>query len=83
MASNGSDLIVQIVVGTAEELSKGNGEVAVTLVEACARLRICERTFRKFMDEKIITSCARFGKTALFKTSEIERLRHDLTHDTP
>jgi hypothetical protein len=79
MANGSSDLIVQIVVGTVDELAKGHGEVAVTLVEACARVRVCERTFRKFMEEGIISSCGRFGKTALFKTADVEKLRRDLS----
>lgn len=68
-------LIVQIVVGTAEEISSGQGETAVTMAQVAARLGISITGVRNLVLRRQLTPCAKFDKTHLFVERDVEELR--------
>lgn len=70
-----SERIVQVVVGTPEQIRAGVAETAVTTTQAAARLGVCENTIRNMVRSGEIVSCGRFSKTDLFLESDVERLR--------
>lgn len=68
-------LLVQCVVGTAEQIRAGEGECAITATQAAARLGVSVSSVRNFMRDGALTPCARFEKTRLFLERDVERLR--------
>lgn len=70
-----NEKIVQIIIGTAQELAKGKGRTACTATEAAARLRVSERTLRYLIADGIIAPAARVLNADLFDTAQVEALR--------
>lgn len=75
MAENPNDLIVQILVGSPEQIRAGNGETAVTVTQAAFRLGISGSRFHVLVKEGQIRACAFLGATGLYLESEVEALR--------
>ncbi len=72
---NPDEVLVQIVLGTARELSKGQGRVGVVATEAAAKLRVSERTFRTLIAQGAIEPRAMLMGAAIYDADEIEALR--------
>lgn len=73
--SDRSELVLQIVVGTAENIRAGRGETAVTGTEAGARLGISGARIGQLAKDGILRPVTFFQGTALFLESDVEALR--------
>jgi hypothetical protein len=69
------DLKVQIIVGTEEDLRHGVGEVAVTIATIAAKLGVSVSRARGLIDEGVLAPVAKIGKTALFRVSDVEKIK--------
>lgn len=68
-------LIVQCVVGTAEQIRAGEAETAITVAQTAARLGVSVSSVRNFVRDGALAPCAKFEKTQLFLERDVERLR--------
>lgn len=68
-------VLVQCVVGTPEQIRAGEGESAITIAQAAARLGVSVSSVRNLVRDGALASCAKFEKTQLFLERDVERLR--------
>lgn len=67
-------IVVQVVVGTAEEIRSGRGECALTTAQAAAKLKLSPTGLRILLDTGVLKPCAKFAKAFLFRESDVDRL---------
>lgn len=74
---------VMIVVGTAEELKQGKGQLALTHTQAAARIGCAEATLRKYVGEGKITPYAeRLMNAVLYTEAAVEVLKATKMNDS-
>ncbi len=71
------DTVVQIVVGSSEQIRSGRGETAVTQTDAAFRLKISPSRLSQLSDAGRLRPVAQLGRMLLYLESDVEALRAD------
>lgn len=70
-------LVVQILVGTPEEIRSGRGAPVVTAKQARQWLGLSEAGFRLLVTQGYLAPVGQVGKALLFLETDVERLRRE------